>query len=567
MHSSSLPALWRSTVERHGERPALTAQGVSLAWGDLHARVEAWAGWLVSEGLVPGDRVAVLLPNSVEYVVAYFGTLLAGGVAVCLHPESLPAESARLIGHCGARVVVAGTRTWGRWQDAGLVPEVPLRVGVGRGHHGELPPGIPDWDSLGGDGRGVNRLPRVHGRSLAQIIYTSGTTGRPKGVMLAHGALWSNTTGINACLGLTCRDSGLATLPFFYSYGNSVLLTHMAAGARLVLAGDVVFWNRNLDLLISERVTGLSAVPATFALLLTRWNFDQRVYPDLRYVTSAGGALAPDLLQRLRQALPGVAVHLMYGQTEASARLSMLPPGEVDRRPESIGRGLPGVELRVCNEAGEEVPAGEVGEVVARGPNLMEGYWADPQLTAEVLHDGWLHTGDLARRDAEGYLAIVGRRSDMIKSGSWRLAPQELEELFWGESQIAEVAVVGRADPLWGEVPVACVVARESAASRGFDLNALLQRINEQLPRYKRLHAIRLLSELPRTTSGKVRRDVLREWVERAEPPAACGSPANTTEGEVPGGSGRSTGAPSADRGGERTGERTEERTEGPVHG
>jgi acyl-CoA synthetase (AMP-forming)/AMP-acid ligase II len=535
MADEPLLALWWSTVGQHGGRPALSTRSTTHTWGDLHQRVVAWARALRAHGVRVGDRVVLLLPNSVEYVVGYFGTLLAGGVAVGLHPESLPAESARLIEHCAARVIVAPARAWSglhatlnsagapgqvspRWLVAVGDESEPVPTGVHRGLHVEGHPSaslsqLAKSESTAAESTG--EFPTVSPRDLAQLIYTSGTTGRPKGVALSHGALFANTQAIVGCLGLTSTDSVLASLPFFYSYGNSVLLTHMAAGARLVLADDVVFWNRNLDRLIAERVTGFSAVPSTFALLLSRWGFERRSYPDLRYVTCAGGALAPDLLRRLRASLPGVAMHVMYGQTEGAARLSMLPPGELDRHPGSIGTGLPGVELQLVDETGAEPPAGEVGEIVARGPNLMDGYWRDPGLTAEVLRDGWLHTGDLARRDAEGYLSIVGRRSDMIKSGSWRLAPQELEELFWGEAGVAEVAVAGCSDPLLGEVPVAFVVPGGSQGEP--DATGLLMRVNERLPRFKRLHAVRVVANLPRTSTGKIRRDVLRDWAERTD--------------------------------------------------
>ncbi|MFM8287772.1 MAG: class I adenylate-forming enzyme family protein [Planctomycetaceae bacterium] len=529
MSDQTLTALWWSTVGHHRERPALTFRSATQTWGELHRQVLAWARWLMAQGVRGGDRVVWLLPNSPEYVVGYFGTLLAGGVAVGLHPESLPEESARLIEHCDARVVVAPPRAW-----SGLQAALNLDGATGPNRSrclvavGEVAGAVPDGVQSGppaGDhsdallaespvARPAEEFPTVSHRDLAQIIYTSGTTGRPKGVMLSHGALVANTQSIVGCLGLTSADSGLASLPFFYSYGNSVLLTHMAAGARLVLADDVVFWNRNLDQLITERVTGFSGVPSTFALLLSRWGLERRSYPDLRYVTCAGGALAPDLLRRLRDALPGVAVHVMYGQTEGAARLSMLPPDQLDRHPGSIGQGLPGVELQLVDETGAQPAAGEVGEIVARGPNLMDGYWREPGLTAEVLRNGWLHTGDLARRDSGGYLTIVGRRSDMIKSGSWRLAPQELEELFWGEASVAEVAVAGCSDPLLGEVPVGFVVLREDAG--GLDPAELLLRVNGRLPRYKRLHAVRLVSTLPRTSTGKIRRDVLREWADQS---------------------------------------------------
>jgi len=312
----------------------------------------------------------------------------------------------------------------------------------------------------------------------------------------------------------------LAALPFVYSYGQSVLLTHVAVGARLVLPTDLVFWNRTLDLIQNQRITGFSGVPSTFAMLLAKSNFASRSFPDLRYITCAGGAMPEEIFERVRGVLPHVDIHLMYGQTEASARLSMLAPVEVRKRPRSIGKGLPGVTLEVINEQGQPVEAGEIGELIARGPNLMQGYWKEPDLTAQVLRKGWLHTGDLAQKDAEGYLFIVGRRTDMIKVASYRVAPMELEEVVLGCPEVAEVAVVGVPDPIWGQVPVAYVVLNDSLKTAVTE-EMLVSRVSEQLPGFKRLRAVRFVPSLPRTRNGKIDRRRLLD-IESGEEPGSA---------------------------------------------
>jgi acyl-coenzyme A synthetase/AMP-(fatty) acid ligase len=267
-----------------------------------------------------------------------------------------------------------------------------------------------------------------------------------------------------------------------------------------------VFWNHALDLAEREQVTGFSGVPSSFAMLLYRSDLGRRRFPHLRYMTCAGGPLPPANIARLRELLPQVRLYVMYGQTEAAARLTSLLPDELDAKAGSSGRGIPGVEISVRDERGAVLPAGEVGELVARGENVMEGYWKDPEASAEVLKPEGLRTRDLARMDADGYVWIVGRKDDVIKSGAYRISPQEIEEALAEIRGVAQVAVVGAPDEFLGEVPVAFVVRDGTALGEDQVLRAAQQR----LPRYKSVRRVYLVEELPRTTSGKVRRGDLR---------------------------------------------------------
>lgn len=502
---STLCDLWNATVERFPTHIALHHRDHDWTYATLDDRVRRFAGWLLASGFQRGDRLVLLVPNSVEYVVGYFAALLAGGTAVGLNPEAMPREQAHFVEHCDARAVVATPAVLARFGEVAF-PERPLLLVTGNApvagslrQHG--------FEEVLANGQVAGELPAVTDAEVAQIIYTSGTTGRPKGVTLTHRNLFANCRSIVQYLALCDRDSVFVLLPFFYSYGNSLLMTHMAVGGRLILASDFVFWNRALDLMEKQRATGFSGVPSAYAMLLSRSDFDQRKFPDLRYLTCAGGALAQPLLTRIRTALPHVQFFPMYGQTEGAARLSVLMPSELDRRPGSIGKGIPGVELKVVDEHGQPVPPDTPGEIVARGENIMRGYWKDPELTATVLRADGLHTGDLARVDADGYIYIVGRKSDMIKTGAYRVAPLELEEILLELKGIAEAAVVGFPDEILGEVPVAYVVLNTNATP--LTEGEILEHCARNLPRYKQIKAIRFVEELPKTQAGKIRRDAL----------------------------------------------------------
>ncbi len=507
-------------LEQAGAAPGRVAvhhKGLDVTYGQLAEQSETIAAWLEREGLRRGDRVALLLGNSPEYVACYLGVLRAGGVAVALNPDTTVRELSATLGDASPTAIISGSKAapplaaWGRQQlpkdgAAGvrqliLVEPAPSASFPAEWQASRLADVVRDGGAPSCAAPGVD--------DLAQLIYTSGTTGRPKGVMLSHRNIAANCRSVVDYLGLGADDAVFVILPFFYSYGNSLLFTHLAVGGRLILASDFVFWNRALDLMVSQRATGFAGVPSSYAMLLHRSDFRKRAFPDLRYLTCAGGGLAPAVIEQLREAVPHVRLFPMYGQTEATARLSTLMPEDLDAKPGSIGRGIPGVTLRVLDGAGEPVPPGEVGEIVAQGENIMLGYWNDPQETARVLRGGRLWTGDLARIDDDGYLYFVTRKSDIIKTGAYRINPKEIEDVILELDGVAEVAVAGRPDAIWGEAPVAFVVG----SSNG-DVPAegeILAHCRRHLPRYKLVHAVRFVHSVPKTSSGKIRRTALRD--------------------------------------------------------
>ncbi|GAM10591.1 long-chain-fatty-acid--CoA ligase [Geobacter sp. OR-1] len=493
---------------RWPDAEALVAGG-RFTYADLLNASSSLAASLAESGVKPGDRIAVLTDVPFDYIVSYFGTLLAGGVFVGLNTQTSERTVLKLLSDSGSSAVLTN-RKFLKFFNTSRITIDSLNLLASPG--GGVVSGIACRD--------LNEMlhaktdssfvpPIIESSALAQIIYTSGTTGTPKGVMLSHQNLVANTLSTVKYLGLTENDSVMVVLPFFYSYGNSVLLTHIAAGGKLVVNQSLMYPNLILDQIIKERVTGFSGVPSTFSLLLNKSAIHDNSFPHLRYLTQAGGAMSIQLADRLSGALPDVPIFVMYGQTEAAPRLSYLEPEELRRKPGSIGKAIPGVTLEVLDQSGGPVQPGEIGELTARGENVMLGYWGQPEATAEVLRDGRLWTGDLATIDAEGYLYLHGRKSEMIKSGAHRIAPREIEDVLLEHEAVLESAVIGVDDDILGESIVACVVLKQSDACSEKDLINHCHRI---LPAFKVPHRIKFCIELPKTESGKVKKTELKSY-------------------------------------------------------
>jgi long-chain acyl-CoA synthetase len=494
------------TASRAGSAPALHWRGTRWSYFDLQHAIGAAAKGLRQRAPVRGSRVALLLRNSPQYVALYYGALAAGLVAVPLNAQERASVLTRQIEHCEATVLVGATDhpEWPALSQAAASAGCVVLAVSPREDNGALEQFVRD---VGGPQVAVSSAPQgsitpPRASELASIIYTSGTTGRPKGVMLSHGNLAANSVAINSYLGLGTGDRGLCVLPFHFSYGNSVLHTHLLAGAELILEDNFAYPHLTMQRLQNDAVTGFAGVPSTFALLLSRCNLADYDLSGLRYLTQAGGAMARPLIDRLRAELPHVQLFVMYGQTEATARLTYLPPAELTRRAGSVGIGLPGIEIDVKLD-GRSVPVGEIGEICARGASIMQGYWRDPVATREVLSDGWLRTGDLGHLDADGFLYIDGRTVDMIKVGAFRVSPQEIEEVIAAVPGVEEVCAAAMPDDLLGQAVKAVIVRRAGA---DLDERAVKAHCRQNLAAYKVPKLVEFVSVMPRTSSGKIQR-------------------------------------------------------------
>jgi acyl-CoA synthetase (AMP-forming)/AMP-acid ligase II len=499
------PTLVHLLARAAGARPsaeAVIAGDRRVTYDQLWNQARRAAGFLSGQALRAGDRVCLLMRNSPEYVACYYGVLAAGGVVVPLNQEAKARDLAVWVRHAAAGWVIAdGTHPEREALAAQLGSDAPV---------------IPAADVLAGEPAAVDpdQTAPASADDLASIIYTSGTTGDPKGVMLSHGNLASNVLAIVQYLRLTASDRVLAALPFFYSYGNSVLHTHLAVGATVVLEAGMMYPQRIVETMRKERVTGFSGVPWMFVLLLDRTAFGtmRADLPALRYFTQAGAAMAAGDIARVRAAFPDVEFFVMYGQTEATARLTYVPPSDVNQRVGSAGQPIPGVRLEVRRPDGSIASPGEAGEVHAAGPNVMLGYWNAAEATAAAIATDsggrWLRTGDIGHRDADGYLFLVGRSSEIIKTGAHRVSPAEIEEVVLRLAGVAEAGACGVPDDQLGEAIQVVVVPEPGVTLTERDVLAHCRR---ELSLYKMPKRVRFSAALPRTTSGKIRRKALAD--------------------------------------------------------
>jgi len=478
------------------DKTALKQGEEQVRYKELGRQAEQISQWLLRHKLLPGDRVAILTDQACEYVAAYFGILAAGGIVIGLNTQTSNHALNAVLADSGSSIVLT-QRKFKKY-----VPVINAQKSV---RHFETD--IPSlWEKENSPERIA--LPQISPEDIGQIIYTSGTTGAPKGVMLRHRNLVANTNAIIKYLDLSEHDSIMAVLPFFYSYGNSVLLTHIAVGGTLIVNQSFLYPNVILDQMAAEEITGFSGVPSSFAILLNRSAVRKYSFPKLRYLTQAGAAMSPTLAENLSSVFPDVEIFIMYGQTEASARLSFLSPERLVDKAGSIGKAIPGVTLDIRRPDGTVAGVDEVGEIVARGENVMAGYWKQPQETEKILKNNELWTGDLARVDKSGFLFIESRKSDMIKSGSHRIAPKEIEDIIMATACIYEVAVVGREDEILGEKIVAFSVLKKGCE---ISEKELLRHCRRMLPAFKVPHEIVFQNELPKTATGKIKKTELKK--------------------------------------------------------
>lgn len=473
-------------------RIALRLLERDYTYGELRSASGEIARRLRRLACCQGDRVILAGENSFFWVSAYLGTLRAGCVCVPL-PTSVPAEDLEyILKTTEAKVVFAD-----------------VAFAMRNRHHLQAAHLVTDREAPeAGEAVGDGSPPVIEPGDLAALMFTSGSTGRPRGVMISHANIVANTNSIVQYLELTDADRILTVLPFHYCFGASLLHTHLRVGGSLILEPRFVYPEVVLQRMLETQATGFAGVPSHFQILVTRSSLRSKRPPHLRYVQQAGGHLAPRFVRELREALPETKIFLMYGQTEATARLSYLPPELLDKKPGSVGRGIPGVKLTVMNEAGKEVAPGETGEIVAEGANVAAGYWRAPEESAVSFRGGKLYTGDLAQIDEEGYIYVVARSKDVLKCGGKRVSCRQVEDQLLGFEDLLEAAVIGVPDGVLGEAVKAFVVPRAEEPPGLEERLRLFCR--GRMPAEVVPKEIVVVPSLPKNSAGKVLKQELR---------------------------------------------------------
>lgn len=494
------------------EAPALlTTKG--LATYDQLTRLSGrYAHACLRHGVQPRDRVVLALENSIDFVAAYFGVMRAGAVAVPLPAGPRNDRLAAAIVDCAPSLGITDRATLRAVAPDSDAANVRWLVSTSANGRVESGGGYTPSETVEAALAAAPATPPptidIADDSLAAVVYTSGSTGSARGVMLTHRNIVANTRSIVACLGLTASDRVMCVLPLYYVYGLSLLHTHVMVGGSVVLDNRFAYPNVVLQAMRERHVTGFAGVPSTFAILLHRSDLKTMTFPDLRYVTQAGGAMPPSHICAWLAEGPPVPFHVMYGATEASARITCLPPGDLPRKIGSIGRPIHGVGVDVVTEDGRPARPGEVGELVARGENISPGYWGHPDETRRAFGQGGYRTGDLGYADEEGYLFLVGRRQDILKVGAHRIGVREIEDVLCQHPAIHQAAVVGAPHELLGEVPVAFVTMRDGPA--GVGEQAIRAYCAAKLPPHKVPVKIEFLRELPSHAAGKIDKVTLK---------------------------------------------------------
>jgi long-chain acyl-CoA synthetase len=477
-------------------RVAIVSRRESVTYGELVALAERIACTLHEAGIAPGARVGILGENSAFWVASYLGILKLGAVATPF-PTRLSSQKVRQLAELTQCRAICADKLRAKQHAAHLPAGTLLLLPEPLALEAPPPDGMAVVPAAGGT---CATAPRDERQDLAALMFTSGSTGEPNAVKVTHRNIMANTASIIEYLSLASDDRMMVVLPFDYCFGLSLLHTHLRVGGSIALNNASQFAADVLNDMERFECTGFAGVPAIYQHFLRRSNLAQRTLPHLRHAQQAGGKLANALITEFRAALPHVRFFVMYGQTEATSRLSYLPPERLADKLGSIGRGIPGVTLQVLGPDGAPVAPGETGEIVATGDNVTQGYLV-PDPAKESFRDGKLYTGDIATVDEEGFIYLVGRTSDFIKPSGHRISSKEIEDALAEMPEIVEVAVVGMPDADLGEAARAFIVTRDG---RELPYKQVADHCRGRLPLYAIPRAITFLPELPKNGAQKV---------------------------------------------------------------
>lgn len=502
------------TAVRTPDKEALIFQQQRLTYLELDNFANRLGNALSELGLQKLDRVAIYLDNSIEAVVSIFGILKAGGVFVLINPQTKPRKLEYILSDCQVRFLITDSKLGLNYQANHADLQV---ISIDQPQDVENIKNIENsanhyfWDLID---RSSSTQPPITSIDidLCSLIYTSGSTGKPKGVMLSHLNMVAAANSITTYLENTCDDIILNCLPLSFDYGLYNLLMPFKFGGTVVLEKSFVYPFQLIGLVNKERVTGLPLVPTIISIFLQVKNLEQYNFSSLRYITSTGQALPPSHLLRLNKLLPQTKIYSMYGLTECK-RVLYLPPAEILLRPTSVGKVMPNVEVYLVNDRGEKInQSGEIGELIVRGSNVMQGYWNRPEETAKVFKRGeqgerHLRTRDLFKTDKEGYFYFVGRTDDLIKTGGEQVSPKEVEDILCELAGVNQAVVFGVDHEFLGQAITASLVLESGSGLTAADILAYC---SVHLEKHMIPKHVEILAELPKTLTGKINRKQLQ---------------------------------------------------------
>ncbi len=494
------------------DKVALVHEEVRATYAQINSQANCLANLLLEQGVAQGDRVAMLLENSLEYVVAYYGILKAGAVAVPLNTELKAETIGILLTELDTEILIS-QRKYERLLRQLNFETTAVKTVIIKDPKLSLSENLKviDWKQIGADSTTHNLDIAILPEQLASIVYTSGSTGKPKGVMLSHKNIVTNVDSIGQYLELTEDDIQMVVQPFFYVMGKSLLNTHFAVGGRVVINNKFAYPATVIQQMIDEQVTGFSGVPSTYAHLLHQSPLaaSRDRLTSLRYCSQAGGHMAGSIKIKLLEILPELTrLFVMYGATEASARLAYVEPEMLSEKLESIGKPIPGVSLRIISADGQLLPVGEVGEIVASGANITSGYWQDSDATSRALDDYGYHTGDLGYQDEDGYFFVVGRKDHQLKVSGHKVNTQEIEDLLLAVDDVVEAVVIGIPDDLQEYRLIALVTTSSDLSEKDLAVYCA-----KHLASYKVPQRFVYIDSIPKSASGKVDRQRCEELI------------------------------------------------------
>jgi long-chain acyl-CoA synthetase len=496
-----------NSAKLYPDKTALVCQNKRVSYSEIDEMANKLANALIEKGLKRQDRVAIYLDNSIETVVSIFGILKADAVFVVLNQTTKTDKLEFILNNCRVKGLVAHSKN--KDNIAPILPHIPSLETVIL-TNGENPKGkFLSYEKILSSYSNKKPQNKNIDIDLAALIYTSGSTGKPKGVMLTHLNIVSAASSIIQYLENRPDDIILDVLPLSFDYGLYQVLMTFKFGGTIVLEKSFLYPYQVIDLMIKEKVTGFPGVPTIFAILLQLEGLKNHQFEHLRYITNTAAALPVSFIEKIRETFPQAKLYSMYGLTECK-RVSYLPPEELDRRPNSVGKGMPNQEVYLVDEKGEKVKSGVVGELVVRGSNVMKGYWELPEETAKVLKPGKypgemvLYTGDWFKMDEEGFLYFVARKDDIIKCRGEKVSPKEIENILYQMEGVLEVSVIGVPDDVLGEAIKALIVLKKGS---NLTQEEILRHCAGHLEDFMVPQYVEFRESLPKTESGKIKKE------------------------------------------------------------